>query len=111
MIGAIILWSGLVSNIPNHWQLCDGTNGTPDLRAKFLKGATNDGDVHDAGGTVNHNHPFTGDGHYHTRITGPGIAAGDDFVPYTADSTAVGTTDNTDGQPPFYKLAYIQRMS
>ena len=38
-LGGIIMWSGLVANIPNNWQLCDGTNGTPDLRSRFIVGA------------------------------------------------------------------------
>jgi microcystin-dependent protein len=37
--GGIIMWSGSVANIPNNWQLCDGTNGTPDLRGLFVVGA------------------------------------------------------------------------
>lgn len=37
--GAIIMWSGSVANIPNSWSLCDGTNGTPDLRDRFIVGA------------------------------------------------------------------------
>lgn len=36
---AIIVWSGLVVDIPTNWQLCDGTNGTPDLRDRFIVGA------------------------------------------------------------------------
>ncbi|WP_271783860.1 hypothetical protein [Aquimarina algiphila] len=32
------LYYGSISNIPNGWQLCDGTNGTPDLRSKFIVG-------------------------------------------------------------------------
>jgi len=38
--GGIIAWSG--STIPLTWALCDGTNGTPDLRGKFILGV-NDG--------------------------------------------------------------------
>ena len=37
--GAILLWSGIVSAIPESWALCDGTNGTPDLRDRFIVGA------------------------------------------------------------------------
>lgn len=35
--GGIImwLWSGVIDNIPSGWALCDGTNGTPDLRERF----------------------------------------------------------------------------
>src|SRR5690606_15095281 len=32
------LYSGSIANIPTGWQLCDGTNGTPDLRGKFIVG-------------------------------------------------------------------------
>lgn len=35
----IAIWVGSVASIPTGWQLCDGTNGTPDLRNKFLVGA------------------------------------------------------------------------
>jgi len=34
----IIMWSGKVADIPNGWQLCDGTNNTPDLRDRFIQG-------------------------------------------------------------------------
>ena len=37
--GGIIMWSGLISAIPSGWALCDGTNGTPDLRERFIVGA------------------------------------------------------------------------
>lgn len=37
--GTICLWHGLLANIPAGYYLCDGSNGTPDLRAKFVKGA------------------------------------------------------------------------
>ena len=38
--GMIILWYGDTSNIPNGFALCDGTNDTPDLRDKFVVGAS-----------------------------------------------------------------------
>lgn len=41
-IGCIVIWNGAVSNIPSGWRLCDGTNGTPDLRDKFVVGARSD---------------------------------------------------------------------
>lgn len=36
---AIMIHRGSVASIPDGWQLCDGTNGTPDLRDKFIAGA------------------------------------------------------------------------
>jgi len=38
--GIICMWSGSISTIPNGWLLCDGTNGTPDLRSRFIIGAS-----------------------------------------------------------------------
>jgi len=36
--GTIIMWSGSVAQIPSGWALCDGKNGTPDLRGRFIVG-------------------------------------------------------------------------
>ena len=33
----IAIWTGTISEIPQGWVLCDGTNGTPDLRTVFPK--------------------------------------------------------------------------
>ena len=38
--GGIIMWSGATNAIPTGWVLCDGQNGTPDLRDKFVIGAS-----------------------------------------------------------------------
>ena len=40
--GVIVMWYGAIASIPIGWALCDGTNGTPDLRDKFVIGATAD---------------------------------------------------------------------
>lgn len=37
--GMIIMWSGTVNNIPSGWALCDGLNGRPNLKDKFVLGA------------------------------------------------------------------------
>ena len=42
-VGGIIMWSGAISAIPTNFKLCNGNNGTPDLRNKFIVGATSDG--------------------------------------------------------------------
>jgi microcystin-dependent protein len=36
--GFIGIWSGAANAIPAGWALCDGTNGTPDLRGRFVLG-------------------------------------------------------------------------
>ena len=40
--GGIIMWSGSIANIPAGWLLCNGSNNTPDLRDRFIIGASQD---------------------------------------------------------------------
>jgi len=50
-VGGIIMWSGAIGSIPSGWALCNGTNGTPDLRERFVVGAGGDNpDVKPTGG-------------------------------------------------------------
>jgi hypothetical protein len=78
-IGGIIMWSGIT--VPTGWSLCNGANGTPNLRNKFIVAAdslTKTGttsqvgsspyDPGDTGGSANatlvsHNHTGTTGGH------------------------------------------------
>ena len=76
-----MIWSGSVSNIPTGWQLCDGTNGSPDLRDKFVIGASSDdsgvktsvtGSLGQSGGSkdsvvVDHKHTTSVDGGRNSR--------------------------------------------
>ena len=48
--GGIIMWSGAINDIPVGWALCDGSNGTPDLRDRFIVGAGRDYSVGNTGG-------------------------------------------------------------
>ena len=41
-IGGIIMWSGKIADIPTNYALCNGSNGTPDLRNTFVIGAHSD---------------------------------------------------------------------
>ena len=49
--GLISMWSGGIASIPSGWALCDGSNGTPDLRDRFIVGAGNQYDRNDTGGS------------------------------------------------------------
>ena len=83
--GFIGLWSGAANAIPSGWYLCNGSNGTPDLRGRFVVGYSNtdsDYDVGDTGGAKdvilsaaqmpNHAHYFStttsGGDHVHQYI-------------------------------------------
>lgn len=56
----VIMWSGTIAEIPGGWALCDGSNGTPDLRDRFVVGAGGAYTVSSTGGAssvdANHNH-------------------------------------------------------
>ena len=52
--GAILIWSGSASDIPDGFALCDGTNGTPDLRDRFVLGAGKSYSVNSTGGEEEH---------------------------------------------------------
>lgn len=76
--GGIIMWSG--TSIPAGWQLCDGTNGTPDLRERFIVGAGGDNSavtggaytVNSSGGNANKDITLTIDQmpkHRHNQFT------------------------------------------
>lgn len=73
--GFIGMWSGAIAAIPSGWYLCNGSNGTPDLRNKFVIGADADssgvaktsitGTATQSGGSkdaiiVSHTHTFSG---------------------------------------------------
>ena len=38
--GMILLWSGAADAVPSGWSLCDGQDGRPDLRNRFVVGAS-----------------------------------------------------------------------
>lgn len=62
--GCILMWSGSILSIPSGWYLCNGTNGTPDLRNRFLVGAGSTYAVGATGGSadsvvVSHTHTGT----------------------------------------------------
>ena len=108
--GLIMLWQGSIASIPNGWALCDGNNGTPDLRNKFVIGAGSTHAPNDIGGDTVHNHTFSGGGHNHNLIAGAVIGAGADIATSTSSSAAAGTTELDGALPPFYALAYIMKL-
>ena len=136
--GVIVMWSGSIASIPTGWALCNGSNGTPDLRNRFIVGAGSTYSVADTGGTadavvVSHTHTATSvvtdPGHIHNiyfvaRGGGGGSAAVLDTVgtnqPSTVTATTgitVATTNSSTGVsgtnanlPPYYALAYIMKL-
>lgn len=54
--GIIAMWYGSVASIPAGWALCNGANGTPDMRNRFVVGAGDDYSPLATGGANTHNH-------------------------------------------------------
>ena len=92
--GGIIIWSGAANAIPTGWLLCNGSNGTPDLRNRFVVGAGSTYAVGATGGSadaivVSHNHTAES-----TSLTGTLVGISETFS--TAGSaTGVFTKDTS----------------
>ena len=136
--GLIAIWSGAVGSIPSGWYLCDGTNGTPDLRNSFLVGAGNSYAVGATGGTADavvptHTHTATSvvtdPGHNHTYNVPSNTLpqSGSSTNCYVPSLTSANTGTSTTGitvattvasagvsgvganLPPYYALAFIMK--
>lgn len=93
-VGVILMWAGLVANIPQDWALCDGQNGTPDLRGRFIKGASSEAGA--TGGSETHAHAeHAAQAHSgaavadHAALTHSGSAVANHTVTEPADHTGV----------------------
>ena len=109
MTGSILIWSGAIVDIPAGWYLCDGNNGTPDLRDKFVIGAGSTYAVGANGGANSHTHDFTSAGHVHPLSGGMGIAGGPNYSDNSDSAVVTGTTDAGSSLPPYLALAYIMK--
>lgn len=134
--GMIMIWYpanhnhttlNLIENIPVGWAICDGNNGTPDLRGRFVLMAQDicpGADsvpgcqihpIYSRGGEEyhtlkidempSHSHNFSG-GYY-------GHADGGSY-PYVADGNTATTRTGGDQphntMPPFYTLVYLMKL-
>ena len=69
--GGIMMWSGSIASIPSGWFLCDGTNGTPNLKDRFIVGAGNTYAVGSTGGATTDSITTSSSGsHSHGGSTG-----------------------------------------
>lgn len=50
--GIITMWSGATNAVPSGWALCDGNNGTPNLKDRFIVGAGQSYGVGNTGGSI-----------------------------------------------------------
>jgi len=107
--GGILIWSGAIVDIPIGFLLCDGNNGTPDLRDCFIVGAGDTYAVDATGGASSHDHDFTSDGHNHSLAGGADLTPTGAISATTTTDTDTGTTSEENHLPPYYALAYIMK--
>jgi len=136
--GSIFLWSGSIASVPSGYFLCNGANGTPDLRDRFVVGAGSTYAVAATGGSadavvVSHNHSasssVTDPGHVHVMGNNRGVGPsnnGRDLIGPNSDTpaymfsattgitvattnTATGVSGTNANLPPYYALAYIMK--
>ena len=88
--GIICLWSGSVDNIPDGWALCNGENGTEDLRDKFVVGAGRNYAVNATGGNTSQNVNLSGN-------TGATTLTVNQMPSHTHTFTGSSTTTNSAG--------------
>ncbi len=86
--GLIAMWSGSIATIPAGWYLCNGANGTPDLRNKFIVGAGSTYAVAATGGSAD----AIVVSHTHTATTSSTSLTGEISSQYANGSNYGGTT-------------------
>lgn len=106
--GTIVIWSGAATAIPAGWVLCDGQNGTPDLRQRFVYGSGGTVAVGSIGGSASvtltdstlpaHVHNLSGSiatsgSHTHT-VNDPGHAHSISLIP-TVETYGDGQIDSS----------------
>lgn len=136
--GIICIWSGTADKIPSGWALCDGKNGTEDLRDRFIIGAGRNYAVNASGGNAeqainlsgktgettltigqmpSHNHSFSA-GVYNncpgggdTRVmTISGNMATNFAGGGQSHSHSLLGTATVSTLPPYYAKCYIQKL-
>ncbi len=115
--GSIIAWSGSLSNIPEGWSLCNGSNSTPNMTNRYLLATSSSLGT---GGSSSHSHSVSG-------IALPGdeepppfaaaskgqMAAAPDPEPEPGEANhshmVDGSTNSRSNLPLYYRLFFIRK--
>ena len=122
--GCILAYSGEAETVPEGWAVCDGQNGTPDLRGRFILGVSETPPMGETGGAEevtltaeqlpSHSHKVN----YTTirydngtqnidnsiRDSGLGNPAGQ------VNTRTTGGSQPHPNMPPYYALIYIMKL-
>jgi microcystin-dependent protein len=133
--GSVVAWTK--DKVPKGWAICDGTNGTPDLRGRFIVGSgqgtgLTNRNVGDNGGEENHvleTNEIPSHGHAMSiysgfnvmrkiSLDGPDCAwvLLDGSLPYAKTTNPIDDKQNEiktqphNNMPPFFILYYIMKL-
>lgn len=111
-VGCIVWFGGDTDDLPGSWVVCDGNNGTPDLRNSFMVVAGSTYNPDDTGGSATHTHD-SGTLATGTAIGGAWVADVEGWQPtpisHTHDVTT-GKTASGNGLPSYHALPLIMKM-
>lgn len=126
--------TGLADTSYEGWQLCNGNNGSPDLRGRFVLGAGQGPDltrrvtgqiggeethvltnpeipIHDHQATLNVYPPaLKSEKIYHAWNSSRTYSYGAQTTPQAVKTTTAGEGKAHNNMPPFYTLAFIMRL-
>lgn len=123
--GAVIMFTGSTSNIPDGYTLCDGTDprsgssSVPDLRNRFISGAGDEYNVGVTGGEKEHQlteSEMPSHSHQYQKasrtVEPETFGSFDVFEEPTADAQTNDTGDDQphENRPRFFALAFIMRL-
>ena len=125
-VGGIVIWSGYVDNMPSGWALCNGSDGTPDLRARFVVGAGGSGyNLGSKAGEAahkltaeempKHRHSYSFTGADLALVWASGNSLYCQHNQYSNNKNSpwtdyAGGDQPHENRPPYYALCYIMRV-
>ena len=125
--GSIIPWYGNIADIPDGFALCNGSNGTPDLRNRFLVGAGSSYNLGSVGGSdvvtltleqiPSHNHTMWLGRDWAQGYNATGFKYGESGISNAIHEAThhlvteySGGSQAHENRPPFYALYYIMKL-
>ena len=116
--GMIMMYTG--STAPSGWAICNGQNGTPDLRDRFIVGAGSAYSIGNTGGqnsvtlTVNqipaHTHTYERTDVGINVNDRPWPASNNDCDMTTQNTSSTGGGQSHENRPPYYALMFIVKL-
>jgi len=117
--GVITMWSGSSTNVPSGWTLCDGSDGTPDLRDRFIVGTGGSYTSGDTGGAESvslseaempsHDHNVPAKEYDDTSGDLSSAKTDTSGSSYDIGTSSAGGDQAHENRPPFYALAFIMK--